>query len=160
MTLHIKQGGVVKLVTDPHVKQSGVVKQVQEGWVKQGGVVKQFFTRVVPNPFGMYQGGNRITDLLVYNYPFPSYSAAVGIDGEDDGTGPYEYTWSMPVANLTPTWYSPLNQRSVSFGVETVSGTGFLDFSGTLRCDVVGTGPGGTTRTLLLPIVISEAEAP
>jgi len=44
----VKQGGVVKSLTDLVVKTSGTVKSVQEGWVKQGGVVKQFWPSVPP----------------------------------------------------------------------------------------------------------------
>lgn len=154
MTIHVKQAGVVKQLDEIPVKQGGVIKLAAEGWVKQGGVVKQFFTRVQPVPFAIYGGDDLLLgEIRVYNYSFPNYGTAVHVAGYDDGTGPYEFLWSMPVANNDVTFFTVLDDVSVSFDVT-------VPFEGTLRCDVTGTGPGGETRTLLLPITVSPNEMP
>jgi len=139
MTFHVKQGAVAKTITDC--------------WVKQGGVVKQFFTRVAEEIFSIYRNGVPTGNLWVYDYPFPTYGTAVDVRGYDDGTGPYEFSWTMPVANNNVVWTTATDGVSVGFDIS-------VPFEGTLRCDITGTGAGGVTRTRLLQIVVSPNEVP
>lgn len=46
MTMHVRDGGTWKEITDPQVNIGGTWKEIASAWVNVGGVWKQFYERI------------------------------------------------------------------------------------------------------------------
>lgn len=114
MTLHVKDGGTWKEVTNLYVKDGGSWKEVTSGQVKDGGSWKEFKTTGGG-------GGGGATYLIQYNQVTTGSNQSTA-NIFLDGTGSVSQTWTVTSIGSNPAgFYSSSSFATTGDGYGTIN---------------------------------------